>query len=66
MNPSPPELRRCVQCGSAWCGANVCRFSGLTTEEFRDWQNAEGPERVPEADEDWRDDYRSRYREIAK
>lgn len=60
-----PELKKCRQCGSLGCGIDVCRFSGLTHEQFHDWQNAEGPERVREsqADEDWRDDYRQRVRD---
>lgn len=67
--PKPPEPRYCPQCSSQFCGLLVCRFSGITHEEYFDWQNAEGPERgvrESEADEDWRMDYRQRYRGIEK
>lgn len=64
--PKPPEPKRCPQCSSMTCPPTVCRFTGLTHEEHHDWQNAEGPERMRESDEDAfrRDDYRSRYRDI--
>lgn len=67
MIESPP-VKRCPQCFSLGCGPLNCRFSTMSNEEFFDWQNAEGPERVRESDEDAfrRDDYRSRYRDISK
>jgi hypothetical protein len=61
----PPEPRRCPQCSSMTCGIAACRFSGITNEEYFDWQNAEGPERVrvSEDEENARDDYQQRYRD---
>ncbi len=58
-------MRKCPQCSSTECGPLVCRFSGITNEEFFDWQNAEGPERVrlSEDEENARDDYRARWRD---
>lgn len=60
-----PSVKRCPQCFSLGCGPLNCRFSTMSNEEFFDWQNAEGPERVREsqADEDWRMDYRQRWRD---